>query len=402
MLNALQTPYLYLLMQAVILIEISPLQSLDFDTILPDSPEEYDNLQPPKGEDGTPTIVRFHCTVLSIDSIDEGSMTYVADVFMSQSWKDNRLHLPENMTSKYRLLPISWLKKMWRPDSFFKNAKRVTFQEMTIPNHYIWLYSDKTILYMVKLTLELSCAMKFEAYPHDTQTCSLKMESLSYTTDDLIFDWEPNVPLVVEPIELPQHILVDYKLGDCMQTYSTGNFTCIEVLFTLERRLGYYLFHTYIPTCLIVIMSWISFWIRADAVPARVTLCVTSLLTLATQHAQSQKSLPPVSYIKAIDIFMSTCTLFVFSALMEYAIVNIVMGQAEEKERKANNSLLNNHNVIHAQGVIGVPNGRSIRSPSMQRDRLERKALKIDKFSRISFPLSFVILNIAYWTYYLT
>ncbi|GIY32268.1 glycine receptor subunit alpha-2 [Caerostris darwini] len=76
--------------------------------------------------------------------------TYVADIFMSQSWKDDRLQLPENMTSKYRLLPISWLKKMWRPDSFFKNAKRVTFQEMTIPNHYIWLYSDKTILYMVK------------------------------------------------------------------------------------------------------------------------------------------------------------------------------------------------------------------------------------------------------------
>lgn len=55
------------------------------------------------------------------------------------------------------------------------------------------------------------------------------------------------------------------------------------------------------------------------------TLCVTSLLTLSTQHAQSQKSLPPVSYIKAIDIFMSSCTVFVFASLMEYALVNILM-----------------------------------------------------------------------------
>jgi hypothetical protein len=45
-------------------------------------------------------------------------------------------------------------------------------------------------------------------------------------------------------------------------------------------------------------MSWISFWIRPEAVPARVTLGVTSLLTLHTQHANSQKALPPVSYIK--------------------------------------------------------------------------------------------------------
>ncbi|GIY17000.1 glycine receptor subunit alpha-3 [Caerostris darwini] len=182
-----------------------------------------------------------------------------------------------------------------------------------------------------------------------------------------------------------------------------SNFTCIEVLFTLERRLGYYLFHTYIPTCLIVIMSWISFWIRADAVPARVTLCVTSLLTLATQHAQSQKSLPPVSYIKAIDIFMSTCTLFVFSSLMEYAIVNIVVGQAEERERLAN-KLLNDIQLIHMEGEIRVPNGTKIaRSPSLHRrsQSLERRAQKIDKFSRIVFPFLFVVLNVAYWCYYL-
>lgn len=77
-----------------------------------------------------------------------------------------------------------------------------------------------------------------------------------------------------------------------------GNFTCLEVILSFRRRLGYYLFHTYIPTCLIVVMSWISFWIRPEAVPARVTLGVTSLLTLHTQHANSQKALPPVSYIK--------------------------------------------------------------------------------------------------------
>ena len=103
------------------------------------------------------------------------------------------------MTSEYRLLEVEWLKNMWRPDSFFKvqcvlvkrfqfylyififkNAKSVTFQTMTVPNHYMWLYKDKTILYMVKLTLRLSCAMNFIIYPHDTQECKLQMESCEY------------------------------------------------------------------------------------------------------------------------------------------------------------------------------------------------------------------------------
>lgn len=169
-------------------------------------------------------------------------------------------------------------------------------------------------------------------------------QKVSHTTDDMIFQWDPDVPLVVdENIELPQLALVKNFTADCSQVYSTGsflffkchyyvvtvlgNFTCLEVVFELKRRLGYYLFHTYIPTCLIVIMSvstkfleifalwficsfqWISFWIKPEAAPARVTLGVTSLLTLSTQHAKSQAALPPVSYLKAVDAFMSVCTL---------------------------------------------------------------------------------------------
>lgn len=60
----------------------------------------------------------------------------------------------------------------------------------------------------------------------------------------------------------------------------SGNFTCLAIVFNLRRRLGYHLFHTYIPSALIVVMSWISFWIKPEAIPARVTLGVTSLLTL--------------------------------------------------------------------------------------------------------------------------
>lgn len=76
--------------------------------------------------------------------------TYVADIFLAQSWRDQRLRLPENMSEDYRILDVEWLRDIWRPDCFFKNAKKVTFHEMSIPNHYLWLYHDKTLLYMSK------------------------------------------------------------------------------------------------------------------------------------------------------------------------------------------------------------------------------------------------------------
>lgn len=75
---------------------------------------------------------------------------------------------------------------------------------------------------------------------------------------------------------------------------SSGKFTCIEARFHLERQMGYYLIQMYIPSLLIVILSWISFWINMDAAPARVGLGITTVLTMTTQSSGSRASLPKV------------------------------------------------------------------------------------------------------------
>lgn len=123
--------------------------SLSLADIMPKPQRLYDKNKAPKLL-GQPTVVYFHVTVLSLDSVNEESMTYVTDIFMAQTWRDPRLRLPSNMSEEYRILDVDWLRNMWRPDSFFKNAKKVTFHEMSIPNHYLWLYRDKTLLYMAK------------------------------------------------------------------------------------------------------------------------------------------------------------------------------------------------------------------------------------------------------------
>lgn len=101
-------------------------------------------------------LIASKFSLLTFTSKRRSFQTYVTDIFLAQSWRDPRLRLPENMSEDYRILDVEWLHSIWRPDCFFKNAKSVTFHEMTIPNHYLWLYHDKTLLYMSKYRKMLS------------------------------------------------------------------------------------------------------------------------------------------------------------------------------------------------------------------------------------------------------
>ncbi|GFU55140.1 glycine receptor subunit alpha-1 [Trichonephila clavipes] len=109
------------------------------------------------------------------------------------------------------------------------------------------------------------------------------------------------------------------------------NVSCIEEAVVLRRRCGYYLINVYIPTVLIVIMSMLTFWIPYDAVPARITLGVTSLLTIITK--QYQASMPNVSYIVALNVWLSCCIAFVFFSLLEFAAVIAMSTKSKRKPK---------------------------------------------------------------------
>lgn len=88
--------------------------------------------------------------------------------------------------------------------------------------------------------------------------------------------------------------------------------------------MGFFVIQVYVPSILIVILSWVSFWINIDASPARVSLGLLTVLTTTTMSGSARESLPRVPYMKAIDIWMIGCLCFVFASLIEYAVVNVI------------------------------------------------------------------------------
>lgn len=61
-----------------------------------------------------------------------------------------------------------------------------------------------------------------------------------------------------------------------------GNYSRLICVFLFKRNIGFYVIQIYLPSILIVVISWVSFWLSRDATPARVALGVLTVLTMTT------------------------------------------------------------------------------------------------------------------------
>lgn len=67
---------------------------------------------------------------------------------------------------------------------------------------------------------------------------------------------------------------------------------------------------------------------------------ITTVLTMTTLSTIARKSLPKVSYVTAMDLFVSVCFIFVFSALVEYGTLHYFVSNrkpSKDKDKKTKN-----------------------------------------------------------------
>lgn len=67
---------------------------------------------------------------------------------------------------------------------------------------------------------------------------------------------------------------------------------------------------------------------------------ITTVLTMTTLSTIARKSLPKVSYVTAMDLFVSVCFIFVFSALVEYGTLHYFVSNrkpSKDKDKKKKN-----------------------------------------------------------------
>ena len=82
---------------------------------------------------------------------------------------------------------------------------------------------------------------------------------------------------------------------------------------TLHRRFGSYITSTYLPTFMLMLISYVSLFCKRENVDLRVMMTITTLLVLYALYQQIADGLPRTSYTKAIDIWCFFSIAYIFS-----------------------------------------------------------------------------------------
>ncbi|XP_037968170.2 gamma-aminobutyric acid receptor subunit beta-like [Plutella xylostella] len=270
-------------------------------------------------------------TIASFDAISEVNMDYTITLYLNQYWKDERLGF--GLEDEVLTLSGDFADKIWVPDTFFANDKNSFLHDVTERNKLVRLGGDGSITYGMRFTATLACMMDLHYYPLDSQNCTVEIESYGYTVSDVVMYWKDTPVRGVEDAELPQFTILGHNTNDRKEKLATGVYQRLSLSFKLRRNIGYFVFQTYLPSILIVMLSWVSFWINHEATSARVALGITTVLTMTTISTGVRSSLPRISYVKAIDIYLVMCFIFVFAALLEYAAVNYTYWGARARKR---------------------------------------------------------------------
>lgn len=239
----------------------------------------YDSNIRPTGGNTTngETQVTVDLMLNAVSKIDDFKMEYSVQLTLRKEWDDDRLRYPQmdrGHTIKY--VTLTDIKRIWIPDIFFINEKEGHFHNIIKPNVYVRIFPNGHVAISIRMSLTLGCPMDLKLFPMDTQKCGIVMASYAWTTDDLVFNWRGKDPVQFPDLTLPRFSLRNVEPSKCDRQTISGTYSCIRVDFTLTRNFSFYLTQMYIPCILLVIVSWVSFWLDEAAVPARTALGITT------------------------------------------------------------------------------------------------------------------------------
>ncbi|EFO22983.2 hypothetical protein LOAG_05504 [Loa loa] len=305
------------------------------EKILSEILKTYDrNLVPSaKGVD-----VDVEILIQQISEISEIQSSSKMHILLAQIWRDPNLSFQDiegadcvqNLTLSHRMV-----EKLWLPNVCIVNSKGSLIHHSPTPNVFLSILPNGTVWINYRIMVETPCEMDFSIFPMDRVECIMVFESYSFNVGKVRLHWKRHgIPVeVIGQTNLPDFHMTHYIHEKASFHYPAGVWDHLNIKLYFRRSYGFYLLQIYLPTYCMVLISWISFWLDRRSLPARVTVGVSSMMALTLQYSNVARTLPKVSYVKGLDLFMFGCVGYIFLSIVELAIVGMLEKPTTSRSR---------------------------------------------------------------------
>jgi hypothetical protein len=274
--------------------------------------------EPDKG----PTQVTLRLYINDIIAIHDVDQSFVADVVFRAEWQDQRLAHNDPVACS------ASLDQIWTPVMQLLNRRSV--EQIRQPE--LSVFPDGSVLFLLRSFGDYSFRANLTDFPFDSQKLSFNIVS-TYGPDD--------VQLITKPgfFGLGEHLSVANWSVELTGTEGKTHYVApvdrhlerMDFKLRAERLTGYYTWQQLLPLFLVVMMTWVVFWVPYEFVPARVGLAATSMLTLIAYRFAMSSVLPPIAYLTRLDIFMIGASVLVFLGLVSAVAVSYLFEAQYDK-----------------------------------------------------------------------
>ena len=269
----------------------------------------------PNPDDG-PTEVKAIVYVLDVDDVIDADQSFKSNIFLSATWKDERL-IVDNQATKYNL------DKIWHPNLQILNRQKTA---TTLPQ-VAEVDENGTVIYRQRVVGNFSQPLNLRRFPLDKQKLSFQIVSVGSRNNSVkIIQGESGM---AKKFSLPnwKPLSWEYEIRKFKFLPNVPEIEGLEFTIIIKRYVNYYIFKFVVPLLLIVLMSWIVFWIDPKDYTTQISVSITSMLTLITYQFLVGNSLPQVNYLTLLDKLMVFSTGMVFITLIEVIISSYLFKQ---------------------------------------------------------------------------
>ncbi|XP_075242667.1 glycine receptor subunit alpha-2-like isoform X2 [Convolutriloba macropyga] len=282
---------------------------------------------------------------------------------------------------------------MWYPDTYFQLVHSLLYSE---EEQSVEFFQYGYVEFIQKVRLITPCAPNVHLFPFDVVTCSLQMSSFGNPIESVRYTWDPN--RVEHGVHVdPKNNDADHLGFDILPTghfefaceYGPDNFSCFTATISLKRYYSAYVLQIYVPAFLLVVLSWLSFWVNIDATPARASLSVTTVLSMLTLTSRSstENEKHVSGKVTALDVYIYVCFVFVILAMLEFSMSDFVASNAAKTKRKLVEQRPKQY-TRHCDVCTSFPCLRNVLTDGE----------RVNKIARVILPASFFIFNVIYWS----